>query len=105
MPRAICVRQAQVVRAPPARIASGDSRRAKRPHAVALFSDAILGEGREVLIAVDVERHRRTQDVDRAIARRLRPRARVEVALEVAAVAAVVRGHGGKNGLAQDGFE
>jgi hypothetical protein len=26
-----------------------------------------------VLVAVDVEGHRRTQDVDRAIARRLRP--------------------------------
>jgi hypothetical protein len=96
---------AHVVRTPPARITGGEGGRAEGPQAVALLADAVLGRGREVLVAVDGQGPRGARDVDRAMARRVWPRARVEVAREEAIVAAVVCGDGGKDGLAADGVE
>lgn len=103
--RAFGVWHAHVVRTPPARITGGEGGRAEGPQAVALLADAVLGRDREVLVAVDGQGPRGARDVDRAMARRVWPRARVEVAREEAIVAAVVCGDGGKDGLAADGVE
>ena len=101
MARPVPVRRSDLVRAPPARVTGADRGRAERPAPVALRIGAVLDEGRQVLVAADVQALRSLKNAEEPVARSLRPAAAVEIGNQVVVVAAVVRGDAREHGLAE----